>query len=88
MIRHPPPVIIRPILRSRPLLVSGMPIDLEILDFAAEIPTNRFHENPPKFIFGYPSYCYIVVSNILEPITRRSRYHRVCLNSLRYNLLD
>jgi len=50
MIRQPPPVTMRPILRSRPLLVSGMPMDLEILDFAAEIPTNLFHENPPKFI--------------------------------------
>ncbi len=50
MIRQPPPVTILPILRSRPLFVSGMPIVREIRDLAAEIPTNRFHENPPKFI--------------------------------------
>ncbi len=50
MTRQPPPVIMRPIFCCRPLLVRGIPIDLEILDFAAEIPTNRFHENPPKFI--------------------------------------
>lgn len=47
--RQPPPVIMRPILRSRPLRVNGMPIDLEIRDLAAEIPTNRFHEKPPRF---------------------------------------
>jgi hypothetical protein len=47
--RHPPPVTIRPILRCRPLLVSGIPILLEILDFAAEIPTARFQEKPPLF---------------------------------------
>ena len=48
--RQPPPVTILPIFLSRPLLVSGMPMVREILDFAAEIPKNRFQEKPPKFI--------------------------------------
>lgn len=33
-----------------PERVRGMPIDRDILDFAAEIPNNRFQENPPKLI--------------------------------------
>ena len=53
MIRQPPPVTILPIFLSRPLLVSGMPIEREILDLAAEIPKNHFHENPPRFIFSF-----------------------------------
>lgn len=48
--RHPPPVTILPIFRCRPLLVSGMPMAREILDLAAEIPTNLFHEKPPRFM--------------------------------------
>ena len=51
MIIQPPPVIIFPIFLSRPLLVSGMPMDREILDLAAEIPKNLFQEKPPRFIF-------------------------------------
>ncbi len=48
MTRHPPPVTILPIFRCRPLLVNGIPIEREILDLAAEIPTNLFHEKPPR----------------------------------------
>jgi hypothetical protein len=48
--KHPAPVTALPIFRCRPLLVSGIPIDRESLDFAAEMPTARFHENPPLFI--------------------------------------
>jgi hypothetical protein len=54
---QPPPVIIRPIFLCRPLLVNGIPMDLEILDLAAEIPKNRFHENPPLFIFNVSYFC-------------------------------
>jgi len=50
MTKHPPPVTIRPIFLSRPLLVSGMPIDRKIRDLAAEIPENLLQENPPRFI--------------------------------------
>jgi len=50
MTRQPPPVTILPIFLSRPLLVSGMPIEREILDLTAEIPKNLFQENPPRFI--------------------------------------
>ena len=48
--RHPPPVTILPIFLCRPLFVSGIPIVRETLDLAADIPTNLFHENPPRFI--------------------------------------
>jgi len=34
-----------PTLRCRPDRVSGMPIEREIFDLNAEIPTARFHEN-------------------------------------------
>ena len=51
---QPPPVTILPIFRSLPLLVSGMPIDRESLDLAADTPVNRFHENPPLFILVSP----------------------------------
>jgi len=51
--RAAPPVTILPTLRCRPPLVSGMPMDLDILDFAAVIPRSLFHENPPLFI-GHP----------------------------------
>jgi len=47
---QPLPVIILPIFLSLPPLVSGMPIDREILDLTPEIPINRFHENPPLFM--------------------------------------
>ena len=50
--RHPPPVMALPTFRWRPLLVSGIPVDLEILDFARVTPVARFHENPPLFIPG------------------------------------
>jgi hypothetical protein len=39
-----------PIFRSLPLLVKGMPIDLDIRALAAVMPVNRFHEKPPRFI--------------------------------------
>jgi hypothetical protein len=45
LIRQPPPVTILP------LLVSGIPIEREIRDLAAEIPKSLFHEKPPRFIF-------------------------------------
>jgi hypothetical protein len=48
--KQPPPVSILPIFRSLPLLVIGMPIDLDNRDLAAEMPVNRFHEKPPLFI--------------------------------------
>ena len=48
---QPPPVTILPIFLCLPLLVNGIPMDREILDFVLEIPINRFHENPPLFIF-------------------------------------
>lgn len=47
---HPPPVTVLPTLHCLPLFVSGMPMDLDILDLAAEMPVARFHENPPLFI--------------------------------------
>ena len=50
MMRHPPPVVILPTLRCRPLFVRGIPVALEILDFARLIPAARFHEKPPLFI--------------------------------------
>ena len=44
-------MIVRPILRSTPLLVKGMPVFLEIFPFSALIPNNRFHENEnPYFL--------------------------------------
>jgi hypothetical protein len=52
--KHPPPVTIAPIFLCRPLSVSGIPMDREILDLAAEIPRNRFQENPPEFIPSIP----------------------------------
>jgi hypothetical protein len=38
------------VFRSLPLLVKGMPIDLDIRALAEEMPVNRFHEKPPRFI--------------------------------------
>src|SRR5580704_1356072 len=46
--RHPPPETILPSFRWRPLLVSGMPIRRDSRALAAEIPTARFQEKPPK----------------------------------------
>ena len=40
-----------PIFLCLPDLVRGTPIFLEILDFKAEIPRNRFQEKPPRFIY-------------------------------------
>jgi hypothetical protein len=67
-----------PTLRCRPDRVSGMPIDREIFDLNAEIPTARFHENDRP---GIPNlraidlmsitkkiYFYIVVSVIIDRI--------------------
>lgn len=45
-----PFVTILPIFCSRPLLDRGIPIFREIFDFIREIPKNRLHENPPRFI--------------------------------------
>jgi len=39
-----------PIFLCLPDLVSGIPTCLEILALKAEIPKNRFQENPPRFI--------------------------------------
>ena len=52
--RQPPPVTIRPILRSRPLFVNGTPIARDSRAFAALTPVNRFHEKPPLFISCLP----------------------------------
>ena len=43
-----------PILRSSPLLVRGIPVFLEILRFASEMPKARFREilSPGIFIVG------------------------------------
>ena len=43
-----------PILRSSPLLVRGIPVFLEILRFASEMPKARFREklSPGIFILG------------------------------------
>jgi hypothetical protein len=38
-----------PSFRCLPDLVSGMPIFLDILDFAADMPVSLFHEKPPLF---------------------------------------
>lgn len=54
---HP---IAAPTFRCRPDLVSGIPIFLDNLDFAAEIPSSRFHENPPLFILA----SYLVAASI------------------------
>jgi hypothetical protein len=45
-----PFVTILPTFWFRPLLVNGIPIFLETLDFTPEIPLNFFQENPPLFI--------------------------------------
>ena len=42
--------IAAPSLRCLPERVNGIPICLEIRDFAAEIPRNLFQEKPPLFI--------------------------------------
>jgi hypothetical protein len=34
----------------RPLAVRGIPIFRDTRDLKADIPRNRFHENPPEFI--------------------------------------
>jgi hypothetical protein len=52
---QPPPVIILPIFCCLPLRVSGMPIDRESLDLAADTLVNRLHENPLQFILVSPS---------------------------------
>lgn len=50
-IPSPTPLNIRPILRSRPDLVSGIPMALDNLAFAPEIPRALFHENDkPSFL--------------------------------------
>jgi hypothetical protein len=67
IIKHPPQVTILPIFLSLPLLVSGMPMDREIRDLAAEIPKNLFHENPPRFIL-------FLLSNIDECLWPYSYY--------------
>jgi len=38
-----------PNFRCLPDRVIGIPIPLDILDFAAEMPKSRFQENPPRF---------------------------------------
>jgi hypothetical protein len=43
-----------PNLRCLPDLVSGMPICLDKRDFAADMPSNRFQEKPPRFTFVPP----------------------------------
>ena len=50
--RHPPPVTALPTLRCRPLLLSGIPVFREILDFARVTPTARFQEKPPLFTWA------------------------------------
>ena len=47
---------IPPIFRCLPDLVHGMPVARLILDLAAEIPVNRFHEKPPRFAIMPPDY--------------------------------
>lgn len=67
-----------PTLRCRPDRVSGMPIEREIFDLNAEIPTARFHENESP---GMPNlraiifisitnkiYVFIVLSRIIDKI--------------------
>lgn len=56
-----------PSLRRRPLLVSGMPIALDILDLKAETPMNLQIENPPRFTAA-PFY-----SLIIRFVERRAR---------------
>jgi hypothetical protein len=43
-----------PSFRCLPDLDSGIPICLDILAFAAEIPSSLFQENPPLFISPPP----------------------------------
>jgi hypothetical protein len=43
-----------PTFRSRPVLVKGIPVFLDIRALNAEIPSSRFHENPPMFIAANP----------------------------------
>lgn len=67
-----------PTLRCRPDRVSGMPIEREIFDLNAEIPTARFHENespgiPNLRAMNFTSiankiYVFIVVSRVIDKI--------------------
>jgi hypothetical protein len=41
---------IAPTLRCRPDFVQGMPVARETFRFAAVMPSNRFHENPPRLV--------------------------------------
>lgn len=47
--RQPPPVIILPTLRWRPLLVRGIPVALEMRCLVRVTPVSRFQEKPPLF---------------------------------------
>lgn len=53
-IRHPPPVTILPTLRCLPDFVRGIPVALEIRDFAALTPKARFQEKPPRPMKPHP----------------------------------
>ena len=48
--KQPPPVTIRPIFLSRHVLVNGMSILRDNIDFCAEMPVSFFQENPPLFM--------------------------------------
>lgn len=52
--KHPLPIIKLPIFLCLPLLVSGIPICLEMFCLTLVMPSNLFQENPPLFIlFSY-----------------------------------
>jgi hypothetical protein len=52
-----PPVAILPTLRCLPDFVRGIPVDLDIFDFARVIPVARFQEKPPWFAMLYLPLC-------------------------------
>jgi len=49
-IKHPPPVTSLPTFLWRPDFVVGIPVIRAKLLLALDMPTKRFHENPPLFI--------------------------------------
>lgn len=56
-----PLLTILPTFWFRPLRDKGIPVFLDIFDFAAETPNKRFHEKPPLFIINY-FYGFILFS--------------------------
>lgn len=60
-VEHP---IAAPALRWRPDLVNGIPVFLDILDFAADTPSARFHEKPPRPIKNQLLYSTQLLTNI------------------------